>query len=62
MTRLMEYVDICVANEEDAGDVFSIYAEDTDVIGGKRALRIFQRARQRRSSVKNGGYYTRVIS
>jgi 2-dehydro-3-deoxygluconokinase len=35
MTRLMEYVDICVANEEDAGDVFSIYAEDTDVIGGK---------------------------
>ena len=46
MTRLMEYVDICVANEEDAGDVFSIYAEDTDVIGGKLASRgIFQRGK-----------------
>ena len=35
MAGLMEHVDVCIANEEDAGDVFGIKAEDTDVIGGK---------------------------
>ena len=35
MGRLMKYVDVCVANEEDAGDVFGIKAPDTDVGGGK---------------------------
>jgi 2-dehydro-3-deoxygluconokinase len=35
MGSLMEYVDICIANEEDAADVFGIHAKDSDVSGGK---------------------------
>lgn len=35
MSRLMTYVDICIANEEDASDVFGITAEGTDVESGK---------------------------
>ena len=35
MTDLCQYVDVCIANEEDAKDVFGIEAEDTDIYGGK---------------------------
>ena len=35
MTRLCKYVDVCIANEEDAKDVFGIEAENTDITGGK---------------------------
>jgi len=35
MAGLMEYVDVCIANEEDAADVFGIHAADTDVTSGK---------------------------
>ena len=35
MSRLMPYVDVCIANEEDAADVFGIHAEDTDIETGK---------------------------
>ena len=35
MAELMPYVDICIANEEDAKDVFGIAAENTDVNSGK---------------------------
>jgi len=35
MSHLMQYVDVCIANEEDADDVFGIKAPDTDVTGGK---------------------------
>ena len=35
MTDLCQYVDICIANEEDAKDVFGISAENTDIYGGK---------------------------
>jgi len=35
MSRLMEFVDICVANEEDAADVFGIRASGSDVSSGK---------------------------
>lgn len=35
MSELMEYVDVCIANEEDAADVFDIHAQNTDVTGGK---------------------------
>ena len=35
MGQLMKYVDICIANEEDAGDVFGIKAPDTEVGEGK---------------------------
>lgn len=34
MGQLMEYVDVVIANEEDAADVFGIKAEDTDVTTG----------------------------
>jgi 2-dehydro-3-deoxygluconokinase len=34
MGRLMPYVDICIANEEDAADVFNIHAKNTDVTTG----------------------------
>ena len=35
MSRLCKYVDVCIANEEDANDVFGIHAKDTDITGGK---------------------------
>lgn len=35
MAKLCEYVDVCIANEEDANDVFGIKAKDTDVTTGK---------------------------
>ena len=35
MSKLMPYVDVCIANEEDAKDVFGIEAENTDITSGK---------------------------
>ncbi len=35
MSKLMPYVDVCIANEEDAKDVFGISAENSDIEGGK---------------------------
>jgi 2-dehydro-3-deoxygluconokinase len=35
MGGLMKYVDVCIANEEDAADVFGIHAKGSDVSGGK---------------------------
>lgn len=35
MEKLCQYVDVCIANEEDAADVFGIHAEDTDITSGK---------------------------
>ncbi|MDF2543931.1 MAG: sugar kinase [Herbinix sp.] len=35
MAELCQYVDVCIANEEDASDVFGIKASDTDVKTGK---------------------------
>ena len=35
MGRICNYVDVCVANEEDAKDVFGIEAENTDINSGK---------------------------
>jgi len=35
MGKLMEYVDLCIANEEDAADVFGIKASGSDVTSGK---------------------------
>ena len=34
MSELMPYVDVCIANEEDASDVFGIRVENTDVMRG----------------------------
>lgn len=35
MGTLMQYVDVCIANEEDAEKVFGIKADETDITGGK---------------------------
>lgn len=35
MAELLPYVDVCIANEEDAKDVFGIEAEGTDINSGK---------------------------
>ena len=35
MAKLVPYVDVCIANEADAADVFGIHAEGTDVDSGK---------------------------
>jgi len=35
MSELMPYVDVCIANEEDAKDVFGIEAANTDINAGK---------------------------
>jgi 2-dehydro-3-deoxygluconokinase len=34
MTKLAKYIDVCIANEEDAADVFGIKADGTDITGG----------------------------
>ncbi len=34
MTKICAYVDVCIANEEDAKDVFGIEAKDNDAAGG----------------------------
>ncbi len=35
MAELCKYVDVCIANEEDAADVFGIHAADTNVYAGE---------------------------
>ena len=35
MAGLMDFVDVCISNEEDAGDVFGIWADGSNVTGGK---------------------------
>ena len=35
MTKLCQYVDVCISNEEDAKDVFGIEAQGSDIYGGK---------------------------
>lgn len=35
MGELCQYVDVCIANEEDAADVFGIHAANTDVTAGE---------------------------
>jgi 2-dehydro-3-deoxygluconokinase len=35
MTGLMKYVDLCISNEEDAGNVFGIWADNSNVTEGK---------------------------
>lgn len=42
MSRLCRYVDVCIANEEDAKDVFGIEAENTDIYGGKISHEAYQ--------------------
>ncbi len=34
MAELMPYVDVCIANEEDAADVFGIHAQNSDIESG----------------------------
>lgn len=38
MSPLMEYVDVCIANEEDSEKVLGIKAADTDITSGKLSL------------------------
>ena len=38
MSEICEYVDICIANEEDAKSVFGIEAKDTDIYSGKISI------------------------
>jgi 2-dehydro-3-deoxygluconokinase len=42
MAELMPFVDVCIANEEDASDVFGIKAGDTDVSTGKISREAYQ--------------------
>lgn len=35
MSKIAPYIDVCIANEEDASDVFGIRADNTDITGGK---------------------------
>ncbi len=35
MSKICEYVDVCISNEEDAKDVFGIEAENTDITAGE---------------------------
>lgn len=35
MSKIAPFIDVCIANEEDASDVFGIKADDTDITTGK---------------------------
>ncbi len=43
MSALMPYVDVLIANEEDAEKVFGIKADDTDVAGGTLSHRAYEK-------------------
>ena len=43
MGKLCEYVDVCIANEEDASDVFGIKAANTDVTKGEVTMRVIKK-------------------
>lgn len=43
MTPLMQYVDVCIANEEDSEKVLGIRAADTDVTSGKLSIEGYSR-------------------
>lgn len=42
MTEVCKYVDVCIANEEDASDVFNIKASDTDINTGKLSAKGYE--------------------
>lgn len=42
MTEVCKYVDVCIANEEDASDVFNIKATDTDINTGKLSAKGYE--------------------
>ena len=42
MSKLCRLVDVCIANEEDAKDVFGIEAEHSDIYGGKLDQKAYQ--------------------
>lgn len=42
MTEVCKYVDVCIANEEDASDVFGIKATDTDINTGKLSAKGYE--------------------
>lgn len=42
MTELMQFVDVCIANEEDAYDVFGIEADGADVLAGDVSERAYR--------------------
>jgi 2-dehydro-3-deoxygluconokinase len=46
MTELMKYVDVCIANEEDAEKVFGICADGSDVTEGKLSHEGYQKVAQ----------------
>jgi 2-dehydro-3-deoxygluconokinase len=46
MGSLMPYVDLCIANEEDAADVFNIHAKNTDVTSGSISREGYQEVAQ----------------
>ena len=46
MGKLMPFVDLCIANEEDAADVFGIHAKNTDVTGGSISLEGYKEVAQ----------------
>ena len=60
MTRLAEYVDMCIANEEDAKDVFGIKAPATDIEGGKLSHEGYKAVARRLA--ENFGFETVAIT
>lgn len=42
MSEVCKYVDVCIANEEDASDVFNIKATDTDINTGKLSAKGYE--------------------
>ena len=53
MTELVKYVDLIIANEEDASDVFGIEAETTDVTSGKLSVEHYQSVARQLMAVGN---------
>ena len=43
MSELCKFVDVCIANEEDAADVFGIRAANTDVTKAPSAMKAIRK-------------------
>lgn len=55
MKRIVKNVDVLIANEEDAADVFGIEAETTDVISGKLDVKHYRKVAEQLREVSGAG-------
>jgi 2-dehydro-3-deoxygluconokinase len=56
MSELVQYVDLIIANEEDAADVFDIHAVDSDITGGSLSAEGYRSVAERLAEASKAKY------